>query len=81
MVADHDYSIQILERPSSLEQPYHEARAHIVMIGAKWSPLKVRLVAYYGKSGCYQENAEELAAVLDQLAEQPDIPTAVAGGF
>ena len=63
MVEDQDYTLQALDKPSLLEQPYHEARAHIVMIGAKWSPLKVRLVAYYGKSGCYQENAKTVTSI------------------
>ena len=79
MVNAAEYTLREMPRPEALQEPYVQSRAHIALLGAKASPLKMRLVVYYGRPMMYDENAQELMAILDELAVHEDQPTALAG--
>ena len=63
----------------SMTEAYQEARLLMAQVAHKDSLRSFRVLVYYGHSGSYAQNAAETMAILNGLAESPDVATIVAG--
>ena len=79
LIIDDAYAAQALPLPKSLKRPFEEARALCASVSCRAARKAVRLIVFYGKAGAYAANANEVAQILDELAESPDKPTMLMG--
>ena len=79
LVNEDTFTVVNVPVPDYLQQPYQEARAMQVVLGAKHSELKIKATVYYGKTGEYDANAAEVGYILDAMADTPDQAMLLAG--
>ena len=79
LLTDSTMNATSLPRKPSMEKAYEEARLGFYQVGHVAAGNSFRTLIYYGHSGEYTQNAVEIAAILDDLAQDRDVATLVAG--
>ena len=80
-VTDESVNVVPLPRTPFFQSIYDQARGHMIAVGPVAGKCRIRVVLYYGLSGQYAKNAEEISLLLDELALSPDQPTLLMGDF